>query len=76
MFDLYDHTERLPDLNPEHVQFCYFISDEPNNFEQVVQHKEWKAAMKEEIQIIEKIHTWELADKPPHKDIIGVKLVY
>ena len=74
--DIYENTDRIPDLNPEQVQFCYFVSDEPNNYERAAQHKEWRDAMKEEISMIEKNHTWVLVDKPPHKDTIGVKWVY
>ena len=32
--------------------------------------------MKEEIRMIEKNQTWELQDKPPNKDVIGVKLTF
>lgn len=32
--------------------------------------------MKEEIHIIEKNQTCELQDKPPHKDVIGVKWIF
>lgn len=74
--NLYENTERLADLDPKQVQFCYLVSDEPNNFEKAAQHKEWRDAMKEEIFMIEKNHTWELSDKPPHKDTIGMKWVY
>lgn len=56
--------------------FFYFLSDEPNNYEQAAQHKEWRVSMNVEIYMIEKNHTWELADKPPHKDTVGVKWVF
>ncbi|XP_051133023.1 uncharacterized protein LOC127252761, partial [Andrographis paniculata] len=36
----------------------------------------WRKAMNEEIQVIEKNHTWELVDRPSRKDVIGVKWIY
>ena len=43
--ELYENTEQVPDLDPEQVQFCYFVTDEPNNYEKAAQHKEWKDAV-------------------------------
>ncbi|XP_074362133.1 uncharacterized protein LOC141702330 [Apium graveolens] len=73
--DLYENILRIPNLDPEQVQFCYFTSDVPNNYEQAAHHKEWRTAMKEKISMIEKNQAWVLYDKPPHKDTIGVKWV-
>ena len=52
--ELYNNTEQVPDLDPEQFQFCYFVSNEPNNYEKAAQDKEWRDAMEEEISMIEK----------------------
>ncbi|XP_074297950.1 uncharacterized protein LOC141628752 [Silene latifolia] len=39
-------------------------------------HQEWKNAMKEELKMLEKNHTWDLTERPKHKDVVGVKWVY
>ncbi|KAL0301339.1 UNVERIFIED_CONTAM: Retrovirus-related Pol polyprotein from transposon RE2 [Sesamum radiatum] len=49
---------------------------EPENFETAVKHKVWVQAMEEEIKMIEKKNTWELADRPKDKEVIGVKWIY
>ena len=49
---------------------------EPENFEEAKNEDKWMEAMKEELQMIEKNGTWELADRPQHKVAIGVKWVY
>jgi hypothetical protein len=41
----------------------------------MVDHKEWRLAM-EEIHMIEKNQTWNLVEKPTHKDVVGVKWIY
>ena len=35
-----------------------------------------KAAMEEELAMIEKSETWKIVEKPQHRKIIGVKWVY
>ncbi|KAL0383262.1 UNVERIFIED_CONTAM: Retrovirus-related Pol polyprotein from transposon RE2 [Sesamum calycinum] len=55
---------------------CNFIMLEPENFETAVKHKVWVQAMEEEIKMIEKNNTWELADRPKDKEVIGVKWIY
>ncbi|KAL0370585.1 UNVERIFIED_CONTAM: Retrovirus-related Pol polyprotein from transposon RE2 [Sesamum angustifolium] len=42
---------------------------EPENFETAVKHKVWVQAMEEEIKMIEKNNTWELADRPKQRSI-------
>ncbi|KAK4385581.1 Retrovirus-related Pol polyprotein from transposon TNT 1-94 [Sesamum angolense] len=62
-------TKLLSDI----YETCNFIMLEPENFETAVKHKVWVQAMEEEIKMIEKNNTWELADRPKDKDVIGVK---
>ena len=49
---------------------------EPETFEEATKQEEWVKERKEEIKIIEKNNTWELADCPKDRDIIGVKWVF
>uniref|UniRef100_A0A5B7B4M6 Retrovirus-related Pol polyprotein from transposon TNT 1-94 n=1 Tax=Davidia involucrata TaxID=16924 RepID=A0A5B7B4M6_DAVIN len=55
---------------------CNFCMIEPENFEEAIKQKEWKKAMEEEIQVIEKNNTWELVERPQNKEVIGVKWIY
>ncbi|KAL0357030.1 UNVERIFIED_CONTAM: Retrovirus-related Pol polyprotein from transposon TNT 1-94 [Sesamum calycinum] len=65
-------TKLLSDI----YETCNFIMLEPENFETAVKHKVWVQAMEEEIKMIEKNNTWELADMPKDKEVIGVKWIY
>ncbi|KAK4406351.1 Retrovirus-related Pol polyprotein from transposon TNT 1-94 [Sesamum angolense] len=65
-------TKLLSDI----YKTCNFIMLEPENFETAVKHIVWVQAMEEEIKMIEKNNTWELADRPKDKEIIGVKWIY
>ncbi|KAJ4728947.1 Retrovirus-related Pol polyprotein from transposon TNT 1-94 [Melia azedarach] len=47
-----------------------------SNFSEASNYKEWNAAMRDEIVVIEKNKTWELVDRPLHKQVVGVKWVY
>ena len=49
---------------------------EPENYEDAQMNPAWQEAMKEEIHMIEKNHTWELVDRPADKNIIGVKWIF
>ncbi|KAK4380842.1 Retrovirus-related Pol polyprotein from transposon RE1 [Sesamum angolense] len=61
-------TKLLSDI----YETCNFIMLEPENFETAVKHKVWVQAM-EEIKMIEKNNTWELADRPKDKEVIGIR---
>ena len=45
-------------------------------FEEVVEEEVWAQAMDEEVEWIEKKHTWELVDVLKHKDVFNVKWIY
>jgi len=49
---------------------------EPEGYEEAKQSLEWQKAMQEEISMIDKNYTWELVDRPPGKNIIGVKWIF
>ncbi|KAL0364614.1 UNVERIFIED_CONTAM: putative mitochondrial protein [Sesamum angustifolium] len=65
-------TKLLSDI----YETCNFIMLEPENFETAVKYKVWVQAMEEEIKMIEKNNTMELADRPKDKEVIGVKWIY
>ncbi|KAL4347795.1 hypothetical protein GQ457_17G000690 [Hibiscus cannabinus] len=52
------------------------ILKEPKNYKQAVMHDCWQTAMKEEIEALERNHTWDLVPLPPGKQTIGCKWVY
>ena len=49
---------------------------DPSRFEEEVSYPNWKAAMEEDLAMIEKSKTWQLVEKPQRKRIIGVKCIY
>ncbi|GJZ28589.1 retrovirus-related pol polyprotein from transposon TNT 1-94 [Tanacetum coccineum] len=59
----------------ENVAMFSSTSD-PENYEEASQEECWKLAMKQEIESIEKNHTWELCDLPTGARPIGVKWVF
>jgi Reverse transcriptase (RNA-dependent DNA polymerase) len=61
--DLYNSTQVLLVVDPE----CY---------EDAASEKEWKVAMKEEIEAIERNKTWSLVEVPRDRNVIGVKWVF
>ncbi|KAJ4710130.1 Retrovirus-related Pol polyprotein from transposon TNT 1-94 [Melia azedarach] len=55
---------------------CNVAVIDPSNFSEASNHEEWNVAMRDEIVVIEKNKTWELVDRPLHKQVVGVKWVY
>ncbi|URE13018.1 Retrotransposon protein [Musa troglodytarum] len=58
------------------IEFNATIVKNPITFEEAVEKEEWRKAMKEEINSIEKNETWELMNLPKEKKAIGLKWVY
>ncbi|MCI29892.1 potassium transporter 12, partial [Trifolium medium] len=58
------------------VHLAFNAEAEPVNFEKAVKNEKWLSAMNEEIESIERNHTWELIELPHDKKTIGVKWVY
>ncbi|BFG32908.1 hypothetical protein CerSpe_191820 [Prunus speciosa] len=74
--EIYDHTPRKwKSLNEVYAQ-CKMSIIEPESFSEAVKDEAWKKATTEEISMIEKNSTWELADRPSSKPIVGVKWIY
>ena len=57
-------------------QRCNIVVLEPARFVEAAEHKQWRVAMQDELNMIDKNNTWELVDRPSHKKPIGVKWVY
>ena len=49
---------------------------EPQSYHEASTNPQWKLAMKEELQALEKTHTWDLVDPPSGKALVGSKWVY
>jgi len=60
----------------EQVHVCLLAGSENITFEEAVQDKNWRLAMNEEIDAIERNNTWELSNLPTSARAIGVKWVY
>ena len=67
--ELYESTEQV------HV-VCLLVGSENITFEEAVQDENWRLAMAEEIDAIERNNTWELSNLPTSARAIGVKWVY
>lgn len=52
------------------------INDEPANFHEAKDSKQWTDACEDEIESINKNNTWILVDKPVGVKIIGLKWVF
>jgi transposase InsO family protein len=56
--------------------FALQVSSVPTKFEEAIQDSNWVAAMKSEMEALEKNHTWKLLDLPEGKKTVGCKWVY
>ncbi|GKA51089.1 retrovirus-related pol polyprotein from transposon TNT 1-94 [Tanacetum coccineum] len=56
-------------------QFALYVSD-PTDYDEVAKNQVWQDAMLKEIEAIKKNLTWELADAPTYKNIVGLKWLF
>ncbi|PSS08272.1 Endonuclease, partial [Actinidia chinensis var. chinensis] len=49
---------------------------EPRSYREASTNPLWQQAMTEELQALDRTHTWDLVDLPPGKSIIGCRWVY
>ena len=54
----------------------YIVDQEPTNYEEVVQNKEWVEGMMEEFQSIMKNDVWDIVPKPEGKSVVSSKWIY
>ena len=55
---------------------CDIVDQEPTNYEEVVQTKEWVEEMKEEYHPIMKNDVWDILPKPRNKSVVSLKCIY
>lgn len=58
------------------IHLALFTENEPATFEEAIRNEEWMNAMEEELNSIERNHTWDLVSLPPGKKAIPVKWVF
>jgi len=63
-------------LNDYHCYSAIKTLHEPSSYREASTDPIWQQAMVEEIQALEKTHTWDLVDLPPDKILIGCKWIY
>ncbi|CAO2193121.1 unnamed protein product [Urochloa humidicola] len=69
----------VPGLVPHDLEgelYLTYDDGEPRSFAEAERHAAWRAAMKTEMDAVEKNRTWELADLPPGHRAISLKWVY
>ena len=74
--DINDFPVRGTRLLSEIYEKSNVVVLEPVDFKEAEMDDKWIEAMKEELKMFEKNDTWELVDRPQHKQPIGVKWVY
>ena len=55
---------------------CDLVDQEPMNYEEVVQKKQWVEAMMEEYHSIMKNDVWDIVLKPEGKSVVSSKWIY
>ncbi|KAK8916713.1 hypothetical protein KSP39_PZI022778 [Platanthera zijinensis] len=65
--DIYQQTEG---------DMALHTKEEPESYADAAADPRWRKAMREEIEMVEKNHTWELVPKPANKNVLNLKWVY
>ena len=55
---------------------CDLVEQEPTNYEEAVEKKEWVEEMTGEYQSIMKNDVWDIVPKPEGKSIVSSKWIY
>ena len=55
---------------------CLLISEEPSSYAEAAREEVWKRTMKDEMEAIDRNHTWELVVPPPNCKPIGLKWLF
>jgi len=76
----FDQFEMLPDNvvidDGDLIHFALLADIELVDFKEATREQTWKQTMIEELQSIEKNHTWELTELPPKKKPIEVNWIF
>ncbi|GFY92952.1 hypothetical protein Acr_08g0013480 [Actinidia rufa] len=59
-----------------HCYCALFTLHEPRNFREASSNPNWKRVMKDELDALDKTHTWDIVDLPSEKSKVGCKWVY
>lgn len=74
------HRDYVTNVNDDEAELqnlaAFCNNEDPIFYEEAAKSENWKKAMDQEIDAIEKNHTWELVDLPKGAKKIGVKWVY
>lgn len=68
--------EGEPDNEGEDASLFALLVGDPVSVEEALKHMEWRGAMKDELQSIERNQTWEPVDLPKGKNVIGLKWLF
>ncbi|KAG5542353.1 hypothetical protein RHGRI_022032 [Rhododendron griersonianum] len=63
-------------LRDYHCFSTILSQHEPHSYREASSNPLWQQAMAEELQALDKTHTWDIVDLPPGKTLIGSKWVY
>ncbi|KAJ9559520.1 hypothetical protein OSB04_004680 [Centaurea solstitialis] len=72
----YVSGEGIPSDDDLGENVVMFSLSDPSNYDEAAQEECWRLAMKQEIESIEKNHTWELCDLPMGAVAIGLKWLF
>jgi len=72
------HYVSLDRLSPSHKNFIVSLNtfSIPNTLSEALSKEEWRTAMREEMDALEKNQTWEIVEKPKGKNLVGCKWVF
>lgn len=75
---LHDYVsgEEIDEQIEQHNLAVFSTNNDPTTYEEAVKHEEWRKAMDQEIDSIEKNNTWNLTCLPSGAKKIGVKWIY
>lgn len=74
--DDYITGEEIDEQIEQHNLAVFSTNNDPTTYEEAIKHEEWRKAMDQEIDSIEKNNTWNLTGLPSGAKKIGVKWVY
>ena len=65
-------------MSPQHRNFIVSLNTifVPNTLSEALSQREWRNAMREEMDALEKNKTWKIVDKPKGKNLVGCKWVF
>jgi hypothetical protein len=69
-------TRKKLEISPKHANLSLLSKIEPKNFVEARRDEGWIYYMEEELNQIEKSHTWELIPRPKDKNVIGTNWAF